>query len=94
VKEMGSLTRIDPSQGTHFFHNLTSFGIGYFTVNPYINEGHYDLDYLEACRAENENEYIRHIRFNESIEVQIDGKQSKGAVFKPGNQQQQENMES
>ncbi|MCF8335071.1 MAG: phosphoenolpyruvate synthase, partial [Bacteroidales bacterium] len=34
--------RIDPSQGTHFFHNLTSFRVGYFTVNPYIGEGHYD----------------------------------------------------
>jgi CheY-like chemotaxis protein len=75
--------RIDPSQGTHFFHNLTSFRIGYFTVNPYINEGHYDLDYLASCKAKYENEYIRHIEFNSPIKVQIDGKHSRGAVFKP-----------
>ena len=75
--------RIDPSQGTHFFHNLTSFRIGYFTVNPYIGEGHYDSGYLETCDAHYENEYIRHIRFKSPIKVQIDGKHSKGAIFKP-----------
>jgi len=75
--------RIDPSQGTHFFHNLTSFRVGYFTVNPYIGEGHFDYEYLERCQAQFENENIRHIRFQNPIPVQIDGKHSRGAVFKP-----------
>ncbi|MDV7398854.1 phosphoenolpyruvate synthase, partial [Arthrospira platensis SPKY1] len=39
--------RIDPSQGTHFFQNLTSFGVGYFTINPFIKDGYYDLAYLD-----------------------------------------------
>ena len=75
--------RIDPSQGTHFFQNLTSFRVGYLTINPYIEEGHFDLEYLAACRAEYENEQIRHIRFKNPVKIQIDGKQSKAAVLKP-----------
>jgi len=75
--------RIDPSQGTHFFQNLTSFRVGYLTINPYIEEGHFDLEYLAACSAEYENEQIRHIRFKNPVKIQIDGKQSKAAVLKP-----------
>ena len=43
--------RIDPSQGTHFFQNLTSFRVGYFTINPYINEGYYDVDFLNKLEC-------------------------------------------
>jgi hypothetical protein len=75
--------RIDPSQGTHFFQNLTSFRVGYLTINPYIGDGHLDLDYLSKCRPEFENEHIRHIRFKNPVKVQIDGKQSKAVVLKP-----------
>lgn len=75
--------RIDPSQGTHFFQNLTSFRVGYLTINPYIGDGHLDLEYLNSCKAEYENEQIRHIRFTNPIQIQIDGKQSKAAVLKP-----------
>ncbi|MCD4834823.1 MAG: phosphoenolpyruvate synthase [Bacteroidales bacterium] len=75
--------RIDPSQGTHFFQNLTSFRVGYFTINPYINDGFYDLDFLEKHKPHFENQYIRHIRFDNSIQVQIDGKNKKGVILKP-----------
>lgn len=75
--------RIDPSQGTHFFQNLTSFRVGYFTINPYINDGFYDLDYLGKHNAYFENKYIRHVRFEKPIQVQIDGKNNKGVVLKP-----------
>jgi hypothetical protein len=75
--------RIDPSQGTHFFQNLTSFRIGYFTINPYINDGFYNLDYLNTIPAFFENEFIRHIRFNQPMKVKIDGKISKGVIYKP-----------
>lgn len=75
--------RIDPSQGTHFFQNLTSFRVGYFTINPYINDGFYDLEFLGKQEAHFENNYIRHIRFKEPIKVQIDGKHNRGVVLKP-----------
>lgn len=75
--------RIDPSQGTHFFQNLTSFRVGYFTINPFIQDGFYDLGYLSAQKAVYEDEYIRHIRFEHPITIMIDGKKNLGAVLKP-----------
>jgi CheY-like chemotaxis protein len=75
--------RIDPSQGTHFFQNLTSFQVGYFTINPYINDGFYDLDYLNSRPAVYEDEYLRHVRFESPIIVKINGKKSKAVVLKP-----------
>ncbi|OFX24106.1 MAG: phosphoenolpyruvate synthase [Bacteroidetes bacterium GWA2_31_9b] len=74
--------RIDPSQGTHFFQNLTSFRVGYFTINPYINDGFLNLDYLNEYAPYMENKYLRHIRFENPIQVQIDGKNNKGVILK------------
>lgn len=76
--------RVDPSQGTHFFQNLTAFRVGYFTVNPYMNDGVFDVEFLNNQPAFFETEHIRCVCFNENLEVQIDGKASKGVVFKPG----------
>jgi hypothetical protein len=75
--------RIDPSQGTHFFQNLTSFRIGYFTVNPFINDGFYNVDYLKAQPAAYEDDFIRHIHFDNPIRIAIDGKKNFGVVYKP-----------
>ncbi|MDY0103265.1 MAG: PEP/pyruvate-binding domain-containing protein [Lentimicrobium sp.] len=75
--------RIDPSQGTHFFQNLTSFGVGYFTINPFINDGLYDLDFLNQQPAFYEDEVIRHVRFNNPLMVMIDGKKNLGVILKP-----------
>ncbi|MCU0471950.1 MAG: phosphoenolpyruvate synthase [Bacteroidales bacterium] len=75
--------RIDPSQGTHFFQNLTSFGVGYFTLNPYINEGYYDVEFLNKLEVVYEDDFIRHIRFEKPLEIMIDGKRHKGAIMKP-----------
>jgi len=75
--------RIDPSQGTHFFQNLTSFRVGYFTINPYIKDGFYDLDFLSVQPAASEDEYIRHVHFDKPIRIEIDGKKNFGVVFKP-----------
>ena len=77
--------RIDPSQGTHFFQNLTSFGVGYFTINPFINEGYYDVDFLNRINAVFEDSFVRHIRFEKPLEIMIDGKRHKGAIMKPVN---------
>ena len=74
--------RIDPSQGTHFFQNLTSLGVGYFTINPFQNDGSYDVDYLNAQPAEYESQYIRHLRFDEPLITKIDGRKNIGVVMK------------
>ena len=75
--------RIDPSQGTHFFQNLIAFRVGYFTINPFMKDGFYDLDYLEGFDAVYEDDLIRHIRFKNPIVVKIDGQKNKGVILKP-----------
>lgn len=76
--------KVEPSQGTHFFQNLTSFGVGYFSINPYIqNDGLFDEDYLEKQVAVQETEYIRHVHFQDPIVIKIDGKKNEGVVLKP-----------
>jgi hypothetical protein len=75
--------RIDPSQGTHFFQNLTSFRVGYFTINPYMKDGHWDLDYLSGREALYEDEYLRHVCFEHPLEILIDGRKNLGVVIKP-----------
>jgi CheY-like chemotaxis protein len=75
--------RIDPSQGTHFFQNLTSFRVGYFTLNPYINEGYYNVDFLNKLGVIYEDTYIRHVKFEKPLEIMIDGKTHKGVILKP-----------
>jgi uncharacterized protein (DUF1499 family) len=74
--------RIDPSQGTHFFQNLTSFKVGYLTINPFVNEGYYDVDYLNKHEAVYEDTYLRHICFDKQVTVIIEGKNNKAAIFK------------
>ncbi len=76
--------RIDPSQGTHFFQNLTSFNVGYFTLNPYLGDGHYDVEYLDKNIAKYENEFVRHVYFSSPLIIKIDGSKKTGIVLKPG----------
>ena len=59
--------RVDPSQGTHFFQNLTSFGVGYFTINPFKGDGWFDEGYLNSLPAVEETEYLRHVRFDKPV---------------------------
>jgi hypothetical protein len=75
--------RVDPSQGTHFFQNLTSFGVGYFTINAFKNEGVYDQEYLNSLPAVEETKFLRHVRFEKPIVVKMDGKRKLGVVMKP-----------
>lgn len=76
--------RIDPSQGTHFFQNLTSFGVGYFFINPFMNENDlFDEKYLNNFPAVYETEYIRHVQSQNPMIIKINGKESIGVVFKP-----------
>ncbi|PXV63377.1 pyruvate phosphate dikinase-like enzyme [Dysgonomonas alginatilytica] len=75
--------RIEPSQGTHFFQNLTSFGVGYFTINSYLeNEGTFDEPYLNSLPALYESDAIRHVRFSNPLVIKINGKKKYGVVLK------------
>jgi CheY-like chemotaxis protein len=76
--------RVEPSQGTHFFQNLTSFRVGYLTVNPFIDDGVFDVDYLDSLPSSFETEHIRCVYFEKPLMIHIDGKNNKGVIFKPG----------
>ena len=72
--------RIDPSQGTHFFQNLTSFGVGYFTINAYMNDGLYNQELLNSMPAVEETKFIRWVHFDKPLSVKMDGKKKIGVV--------------
>ncbi len=75
---------IDPSQGTHFFQNLTSFGVGYFTVDTNTGEGGFvNKEILDAMPAVEETQYVRHVRFDRPLRILMDGKKQEGAVLHP-----------
>lgn len=76
--------RIEPSQGTHFFQNLTSFRVGYFTVNPFKNEGFIDFDYLNNQEVTFEDDFLKHISFKSPLKIIIDGVHNRAAIFKQG----------
>ena len=76
---------IDPSQGTHFFQNLTSFGVGYFTVDTNTEEGGFvNKEILDAMPAVEETQYVRHVRFEHPMRILMDGKKQEGAVLLHG----------
>ena len=72
--------RVDPSQGTHFFQNLTSFGVGYFTVDENRSEGVFHKAMLDAMPAVEETEHVRVVRFSKPLRILMDGKKQEGAV--------------
>jgi CheY-like chemotaxis protein len=75
--------RVTPSQGSHFFQNLTAFQVGYFTVNPDAGEGFVDWQWLGAQAAVEERGCVRHLHFEEPLVVVMNGKTSRGMIFKP-----------
>lgn len=76
--------RVDPSQGTHFFQNLTSFGVGYFTVDPNRADGGlFRKDILDLMPAVEETRYVRHVRFSSPLRIMMDGKKQEGVVLVP-----------
>jgi hypothetical protein len=74
---------VDPSQGTHFFQNLTSFGVGYFTLNTYSGDGIYQKELLDRMPAIEETQHIRHVRFDRPLKILMDGKKQEGVVLLP-----------
>jgi CheY-like chemotaxis protein len=74
---------VDPSQGSHFFHNITSFRVSYFTVNSITRNGYVDWEWLRSRPAEEEKRYVRHIRLAKPIVAKINGHQNRGIILKP-----------
>ena len=74
---------VDPSQGTHFFQNLTSFGVGYFTINTYTGNGLFQQEILDSMPAVEETEHVRHVRFSKPLKIMMDGKRQQGVVLLP-----------
>ena len=74
---------VDPSQGTHFFQNLTSFGVGYFTINTYTGDGVLQQKVLDDMPAVEETQFVRHVRFEHPLKVMMDGKKQHGVVLLP-----------
>ena len=73
--------RVDPSQGTHFFQNMTSFNAGYVNVNPFAREGEsFDVKRLDAMPAEWESAYLRLVRFPEDLKICIDGRTGRALI--------------
>ena len=75
---------VTPSQGSHFFQNITSFRIGYFTVNSFEHFGFIDWDWLSSIPAVEELKYTKHFRFDQPVIVKISGHKNKGIIIKPG----------
>ncbi len=74
--------RVTPSQGSHFFQNLTAFQVGYFTVNPDAGEGFVDWEWLKRCVPAEERDCVRHLRFEEPLEVVMNGRANEGVVVR------------
>ncbi len=75
---------IDPSQGTHFFQNLTSFGVGYFTINTHTGNGIWRKELLDAMPAVEETTHVRHVRLDKPLCIMMDGKKQEGVVLIEG----------
>jgi hypothetical protein len=74
---------VDPSQGSHFFHNITSFRVGYFTVNATTQDGFVNWEWLRSNPVAEEKQFVRHIRLSKPVLTKIDGYQNKGIILKP-----------
>ncbi|MBL7993762.1 histidine kinase [bacterium] len=74
---------VTPSQGSHFFQNITSFRIGFFTVNAFMEQGFIDWEWLKQQKAAEEMQYVRHLQFDKPITVKINGHQNMGIIIKP-----------
>lgn len=75
---------VTPSQGSHFFQNITSFRVGYFTVNSTHHQGFIDWDWLHQQPSVEQLNYVRHLRFDQPIVSKINGHKNKGIILKPG----------
>jgi hypothetical protein len=75
--------KVMPSQGTHFFQNITSCNVGYFTVNPESGDGFVDWEWLAAQPVVRRTDFVSHVRLDEPIVVKMSGKSGEGVILKP-----------
>ena len=75
---------VEPSQGTHFFQNVTSLGVGYLTINPFRGDGIFREGELDGRCAVYEGTFLRQVRFEKPLWVCIDGRSNKGIVKEEG----------
>jgi len=75
--------KVTPSQGSHFFQNLTSFAVGYFTVNPEAGEGQLDWEWLASCPSRRDEGGVRHLRLERPLLAQVNGTRGEGVILKP-----------
>jgi hypothetical protein len=76
--------KVAPSQGTHFFQNLISFRVGYFTVDGLTNNGFIDWTWLAEQTPATHKKYTCHVHFDEPLTVHMDGRSNEGVILKPG----------
>ncbi len=73
--------RVEPSQGTHFFQNITSLQNAYLTINPYRDDGVFNTKLLDSLPSEYENEFLRHVKFKQPLVVKVNGKTGKAIIY-------------
>ena len=76
---------VTPSQGSHFFQNLTSFMIGYFSISSSFNQSFIDWNWLQKFEAVSSKKYTKHLRFDAPIKIKMNGKSNNGIILKPEN---------
>ena len=76
--------QVDSSLGSHFFHNVTSMNIGYFTIPLKSETAMIDWDWLDRQEAANETQFVKHIRFEAPFKILMDGTKSASLIVKPG----------
>jgi hypothetical protein len=74
---------VQQSQGSHFFHNIITFGVFYYSINPFLKDGFYDSEFLAQFKPEYEDGFLRHISFKNPVKVKTDGKNGHGLILKP-----------
>jgi hypothetical protein len=74
---------VQPSQGTHFFQNLTSFKVGYFTVNDHVGKGFVNWEWLGQQEAIDAKTFVRHLQIEKPITIKINGQENRGIILKP-----------
>ena len=75
--------QVDPSQGTHFFQNLTSLGVGYLTIDAFKGDGKYDSSLFDGIDIIQETDHVCHVRLKEPLSIKIDGMKKEAVILMP-----------
>jgi hypothetical protein len=82
VEVMTEAMNIELSQGSHFFHNLSSFRVPYFSV-PLGRRAAIDWSWLDRQKLVAESRHVRHVEFDRPLAVRVDGRTGRGVILKP-----------